>query len=89
MTKIYTLRDAKAESHNLPWFQKTHGEAERFVKSILGEDPKSLPGYYQNVSKYPQDFDLYYLGEFEEHSGKMTLLDAPQHIINCANAKAI
>lgn len=83
--KIYTLRDAKAGSHNLPWYQKTHGEAERFVKSIISENPKDLPGYYQNVAKYPQDFDLYFLGEFSEGSGKMELLDAPQHMVSVSS----
>lgn len=84
---MYTLRDSKGKYHNLPWYQKTHGEAERFVKGICSEDSKSLPGYYQNVSKYPQDFDLYHLGEFDEETGKMHLVDAPQHIINCQQLK--
>lgn len=83
--KIYSLRDAKAEAHNLPWYQKTHGEAERFVKDILTTNPKELPGYYANVAKYPQDFDLYFLGSYDANSGKMDILQAPQHMVSCAS----
>lgn len=87
--KIYTIRDGKGHYHNLPIYQRSHGEAERFIKSIVtDENPKQLPGHYSNVAKYPQDFDLYYLGEFLEKDGKMNLLDAPQHIINCDTVKS-
>jgi len=86
--KMYTIRDAKGKYHHLPIFQKSHGEAERFIKTIVtDENPKQLPGHYANVSKYPQDYDLYYLGDFLEEHGKMNLLDAPQHIINCDSVK--
>lgn len=87
--KMYSIRDAKAAAFNLPIYQKTHGEAERFVKSIVSENPKDLPGFYANVAKYPQDFDLYFLGDFLESSGKMELLDAPQHIVSCASLTPI
>jgi len=87
--KIYTLRDSKSEVYNLPIFQKTHGEAERFLKSIISEDPKQLPGYYANVSKYPEDFDLYFLGDYDESTGKCKLLDTPQHMVKAVNLKSL
>lgn len=86
--KLYSLRDGKTGSYHVPWYQKTHGEAERFINTICTEDPKTLPSFYQLVSKYPQDFDMYYLGDFDESSGKIELLTAPQRLVNVANLKS-
>lgn len=75
--KLYSIRDSKASAFNLPFFNKTHGEAERNFRELVN-DEKSFP------SKYPEDFDLYCLGSFDEHTGLLSPLDTPQHI-----AKAI
>lgn len=71
--KAYCIRDSKAEVFNTPFFQKTHGEAERSFKT-LATDGTSM------VSKYPTDYDLYYLGEYDDNSGKLIPLDTPQHV---------
>lgn len=78
--KIYTIRDQKGETFNTPFFQKTHGEAERSFKTLVN-DGKSL------VSQYPDDFDLYHLGDFAEESGIIKPLDTPQHIAKAVNMK--
>lgn len=74
MLKIYSIRDAKAEVFNTPFFQKTHGEAERNFRTICNDDKST-------VNKYPDDYDLYYLGDYDDNSGKLSPLDTPQHII--------
>jgi hypothetical protein len=73
MLKIFSIRDAKTEVFNTPWFQRTHGEAERNFRKLVS-DPKS------NVHAYPEDYDLYYLGEYSETEGKFKTLDTPQHV---------
>lgn len=75
--RIYSVRDAKAELFNQPFFKNTHGEAERAFRE-LRQDPKSF------INKYPDDFDLYYVGTYDDQTGKIDALDTPQHI-----AKAI
>jgi len=80
-TKIYSIRDQKAEFFNNPWFAKTHGEAERNFRSLVN-DPKSM------VSQYPLDYDLYYLGEYDTNTGKIAPLDAPQHIMQAISLVA-
>lgn len=71
--KVYSIRDAKAEIFNPPFYKKTHGEAERDFSALV-RDEKSM------VCKYPEDYDLYYLGTYDDNTGKLDSLDTPQHI---------
>lgn len=72
--KLYSVRDSKAGIFHPPFPQKTHGEAERTFASTVRNKDTSLHAY-------PDDYDLYYLGEFDDNSGKMDLLDSPQHVV--------
>lgn len=71
--KMFSIRDAKAEIFHSPYFNKSHGEAERNFAELV-KDEKSM------IHKYPQDFDLYFLGEYDDQTGKMEALDTPQHV---------
>ena len=71
--KVYSIRDQKAEVYNQPFFQKTHGEAERNFQTLV-KDNKST------ISQYPEDFDLYFVGEYDDQKGVFKTLDTPQHI---------
>jgi hypothetical protein len=79
--KISSIRDAKAEIFNKPFYQNTHGEAERTFRTIVNDDSTA-------VSKYPEDYDLWYLGEFDDNSGKAELLDTPQHMIKAIDVQS-
>lgn len=72
--KVYSIRDAKAEVFNTPFFQKTHGEAERSFRQLCNDEKST-------VATFPEDYDLYYLGEYDDNTGKMSSLDTPQHVI--------
>jgi hypothetical protein len=82
--KIYSVRDQKAEVYNTPFFQKTHGEAERnFMR--MAQDSKTL------VAQYPKDFDLYYLGEYDDNLGTIESIQ-PEHVmsaIQCVNTTEV
>lgn len=71
--KIYSIRDQKSEVFNTPFYQSTHGEAERNFHHLCN-DQKST------IAQYPSDFDLYYLGEYDDNTGQFSGLDTPQHI---------
>jgi len=73
-TRVYSIRDAKAEVFNQPWFAKTHGEAERNFAQ-LSRDSKSM------VAQFPEDYDLYYIGTYDDQTGLIDCLDTPQHMI--------
>lgn len=71
--KIFSIRDAKAEMFNPPFFKKTHGEAERDFHQLC-KDEKSMP------AQYPEDYDLYYVGTYDDQTGKIDCLATPQHV---------
>lgn len=72
--KVYSVRDAKSNSYNQPFHQTTHGEAERSFHRMTN-DEKSF------INAYPDDFDLYYLGEFDTIKGLYQPLKSPEHIM--------
>lgn len=71
--KVYSIRDAKAEVFNAPFYQKTHGEAERSFQQLVNDEKST-------VNKFAEDFDLYYLGQYDDNTGKFEGLDTPQHM---------
>lgn len=71
--KVFSIRDAKAEVYNQPFFKKSHGEAERDFQELV-KDEKSW------ISKYPEDFDLYFVGIYDDQTGLFKSLDTPQHL---------
>lgn len=78
--KVYSIRDAKAEIFNTPFYQKTHGEAERNFRAVCNDDKST-------IFQYPEDFDLYYIGEYDDIDGTFDSLDTPQHIIKAVQCK--
>lgn len=79
--KAFSIRDSKADVFNTPFFQKTHGEAERSFKQLI-QDDKSM------LSKYPEDYDLYFIGEYDDNTGKLVTLDTPQHLVKAMQLKS-
>lgn len=77
---VYAIRDAKAEVYMQPWFAKAQPEAIRNFQGLTLDD-KSL------ISKFPEDFDLYHLGEYDDSLGILSPLDTPKHIAKANNFK--
>lgn len=71
--KIYSIRDAKAEIFNAPFYKNTHGEAERDFSMLVNEEKSK-------INKFPEDYDLYHLGSFDDQTGKAEWNDTPQHV---------
>lgn len=79
--KVFAIKDQKAEVFLQPFFRKTHGEAERDFRTLVA-DQKSM------INKYPDDYDLYFIGTYDDQEGAITRLDTPQHVIKAANIVA-
>lgn len=71
--KMYSVRDAKAEVYNSPFYKRSHGEAERDFLNAIRDDKNPN-------SKFPEDFDLFYVGEYNDQTGLVTPLNTPQHV---------
>lgn len=80
ISKMFSIRDSKAEIYGNPFFQKSHGEAERNFKTLTNDG-------LSTVNKYPEDFDLYYLGMYDDQTGKTETLDTPQHVVKATALK--
>lgn len=72
--KVFVLRDSKSETYLPPFYQKSHGEAERTLRTWC-ENKESM------VGKYPEDFDLFFLGEWDDLDGKFETVGSPQHMM--------
>jgi len=71
--KMYAVRDSKGEFYYPPAFHKTHGEAERAFLNVA-KNKESI------IGKNPEDYDLYYVGTYDERTGKLNPTSTPEHI---------
>jgi hypothetical protein len=66
--KIVSVYDVKAECFAQPVFVQSHGAAVRSFGDAVNEPSKE-----NNFAKYPQDFTLFALGEFDDATGEFTI----------------
>lgn len=67
LLKVFTVYDSKAEAYLQPFYGKSRGEALRsFIEAA--NDKQS------NIGKYPEDFTLFDLGEFDDSNCTFNLL---------------
>lgn len=64
--------------YNTPFYEKSQAEAERTF-TLMKRNDKSM------IHQFPEDYDLFLIGEFDTVSGKITALDTPQHIVKAVN----
>ncbi len=70
VNRMYAIYDVKAEFYAPPFVFKTEGLAIRvFLESA--KDPES------QISRYPADFSLFYLGTFDDSGAKISCTEAP------------
>lgn len=75
--KMFSIRDVKAEGFNTPFFQPTFGLAERAFQDACKDEKTHL-------SKHPEDFSLYFLGEFDPNLGEFKPEPQPKHICDAS-----
>lgn len=63
--KIFSIFDEKAEAFLQPFFLATVGQAERALLDAMRDDE-------HNFSRYPSDFTLFLIGEYDEVTGVIT-----------------
>lgn len=71
--KMFSIRDTKGDVFHRPFYKNTQAEALRdFATGV--NDPKST------MFLYPEDFDLYLVGTYDETNGRLTPSESPKHI---------
>lgn len=68
--KIFSVYDCKTEAYAQPFFMKTKGEAVRGFTDVSND--KST-----NIAKYPEDFTLFEIGEYDDSNGMIKPHDTP------------
>jgi len=78
----YCILDTKAEIYNQPHFLINDAVAIRQFQVVI-TDPTSI------LSKYPEDFRLYRVGEFDMSNGKIKSEQAPVEIAHGLTFKEV
>lgn len=69
-TKLFTVHDAKAESYTNPFCIHTRGEAIRGFIDVCNDKNT-------NINKYPEDFTLFEIGEYNLQNASIELHKSP------------
>lgn len=71
--KLFGIFDSKVEAFLRPFFARTAGEALRdFSQAVTDKDSA--------IGKFPGDFTLFELADFDEHNGKIVPLATPKSL---------
>lgn len=73
---MFGIYDEKSLSYGTPFFQPQVGQGMRTF-SDLAKDAQS------SISKHPEDYSLYHLGDYDDFTGKIVSFDVP-HLLQRA-----
>jgi hypothetical protein len=72
---ICSIRDSAADAYGRPFFLPSVGVA---IRSFTDEVNRAAED--NQIYQHPEDFDLFELGEFDDVTGRFTLLDVPKQL---------
>lgn len=78
MFKVYTLRDRQSGLFGKPVFSLALGALVRELTDHVNSGRSD-----DTIVQHPEDFQLYYLGEFDDQKGTFSLLPLPDMVIDC------
>lgn len=73
--KLYSVRDSKASYFMAPFVAVNEAIAVRNIRAAINQGNN-------DVAKFPEDHSLWYVGTFNEETGKISKA-VPEHIANC------
>lgn len=71
---MYSVRDSQVGSFSTPYFAVDHVRATRMFGIACKDNTVQL-------AHYPEHFDLYFLGSWNDENGKFHLEEQPQFIV--------
>jgi len=70
---MYSIYDNGVKVFHPPFYKPTKVQALRDFETLVNDQKSAL-------HEYPEDFDLYYLGDYDDNTGKITTVASPEHI---------
>lgn len=80
MVAVCSVFDRKARTYGPPMVFGNVELAQRMARSLMEQR-----GSQSDLEKYPEDFDLFYIGEFDQDTGLITRIDAPKFLFTFAD----
>lgn len=71
--KIFSIYDSKAQQFNTPIFLAQEGQAIRAFDDLCNNKDSE-------VSKHPEDYTIFAIGEFDDDNGLVTPLTTPKSL---------
>lgn len=80
---IFTIYDSKSKTHSRPFFDYNQETAKRQFGDLANNAERATPYF-----KFPEDFSLFYWGEFDcMSSPHWNMLETAKHICNAIDLK--
>lgn len=79
--KVFSVRDGKGQFYGPIFLKDQEGEAIRDLESAVNSGNAGL------LSQFPEDFDLFLIGEYDNHAGKLIPMESPKHLIKALHLK--
>lgn len=74
LLNVFSVLDVKAAHYGQPFYMANRASAQRAIAMQLKQDKQSV------ISQYPADFQLFFLGTFDDDSGMFNSV-SPQFVI--------
>ncbi|WNK14020.1 MAG: nonstructural protein [Microvirus sp.] len=74
ITRMYSVRDNKVGVYHTPFFCDSDVNASRSLQMAVRDNKVQL-------SFFPEDFDLYFLGTFDDHDAVFNFLHKPAFVV--------
>jgi len=71
--KILAIKDRQLDAFMRPFFMASIGAAVRGFQDEINRDDSEM-------KKHPDDYDLYWLGDWEDHTGKFIPNEIPEQV---------
>lgn len=81
IVNVYSVRDSKSEIYHAPQYFNTDEAAKRWIADMLQYSPEAP------VTKFPEDYDLYHLGTFDQTTGQINAFETPSHVVKAIHCK--
>lgn len=78
--KLFAVKDMKAQMFLEPRFQRSIADALRGWE-VISNEGESM------ISRFPNDFRLYCLADFDSSTGRISIFDDPQDLGSAADFK--